>query len=171
MKVPSLFILLISSSALFAQQPNYEQIRFCKNLNKVFEDGRKENFESLSIGAGGETHNALVKVPGYSVNLNPFDIYYVDKDNRFVAKTNENMDSLAALRKLEEYKAFIGYCLDSTWKWSEVTGDDSSTVFFHEIKELKAVCPDLHIIIAMDLTVPRLYQVNLYIRRNKQRNR
>jgi hypothetical protein len=144
-----------------------QQVNFCKGLKKVLESGRHENFESLQ--GMNETHNALVKIPGYTVNLDPFSITYVDKDNRFVGKTNENLDSLTALTKLEEYKALVNYCLDSTWTWVEQMGEDSTTTFFHEFKQLKAQSGQFTISLAMDIMVPKVYTVNLYIRKTRQR--
>ena len=143
----------------------YEQQRFCSNLNKVLESGRQENFESLT--GMNERQSSMLPVPGYSIRLAPFKTVYVDKDSRFVGRTMENMDSLSATKRLEELKPLVAYCLDSTWKWSEVPGDDSTTAFFNEFKELRATNPQFTINLAMDIVVPKLYTVNLYIRRNQ----
>jgi hypothetical protein len=167
MKAFILTLSIISIQILFAQKGTaYEQQRFCKNLNKVFEDGRKENFEAIT--GMNEKQSPLLPVPGYSINMDPFGTIYVDKDSRFVGKTNENLDSLGALEKLEEYRLFVSTCLDTTWKWSETMGDDSSTVFFKEFKEMRAITRDLNLALAMDVVAPKLYTVNLYVRRNKR---
>lgn len=162
-----LTVLSLLAICVSAQTPGVQQVNFCKNLYKVFESGRHENFESLQ--GMNETHNALVKIPGYTVNLDPFSITYVDKDNRFVGKTNENLDSLTALAKLEEYKAFVAHCLDSTWKWSQQMGDDSATVFFKEHLQYKAQSAPFTLSLAMDILTPKLYTINLYIIKARKR--
>lgn len=149
------------------QAVSYEQQRFCTNLNKVLESGRQENFESLTDM--NERQSSMLPVPGYSIRLAPFETVYVDKDNRFVGKTMENMDSLSGLKRLEELKPLVAYCLDSTWKWAEVFEDDSTTTFFKEFKQLRATGPQFSISLAMDVVAPKLYTINLYIRRNRQR--
>ena len=145
----------------------YEQQKFCSNLNKVLESGRQENFESLTDM--NERQSPALPVPGYSIRLAPFRVVYVDKDSRFVGKTNENLDSLSALKRMEEIKPLVAHCLDSTWHWTEMLGDDSSTVFFKEFKQLRAVGPEFTISLAMDQVAPRLYTVNLYIRKNRRK--
>lgn len=157
-------LLVVLSAA--AQNAAYEQQKFCSNLNKVLESGRQENFESLTDM--NEKQSTLLPVPGYSIRLKPFGIVYVDKDSRFVGKTNENLDSLSALKRLQEIKPLVANCLDSTWKWTEVMGDDSATVFFKEFKQLRATSPDFVLNIAMDVVAPNLYTINLYIRRNRR---
>lgn len=155
---------LLLSLAGHAQSASYEQQRFCTNLEKVLEDGRKENFESIN-GTNAKQSPFLI-VPGYSIKLDPFGIIYVDKDNRFVGKTNQNFDSLSALKKLEELKPLVNYCLDSTmWYWISTEGDDSTTVFFKEEHQLQAHGAEFIISLAMDKVAAKLYTVNLYIKR------
>lgn len=145
----------------------YEQQKFCSNLNKVLESGRQEDFESLTDM--NERQSSALPVPGYSIRLAPFDVVYVDKDRRFVGKTNENLDSLSAVKRLEQLKPLVANCLDSTWRWSEALGDDSTTVFFKEFKQLRAMGPEFTISLAMDVVAHNLYTVNLYIRKNRRK--
>mgnify|MGYP006155044341 FL=1 len=145
----------------------YEQQKFCSNLNKVLESGRQEDFESLTDM--NERQSSVLPVPGYSIRLAPFDVVYVDKDRRFVGKTNENLDSLSAVKRLEQLKPLVANCLDSTWRWSEALGDDSTTVFFKEFKQLRAMGPEFTISLAMDVVAHNLYTVNLYIRKNRRK--
>ncbi len=163
--VPVLFIAF--SISVSSQTPEYEQSNFCKNLYKVFELGRKDNFDAYDGTLVKKS--AFLTVPGYSIKLARFPENYVDKDNRFVAKTIENFDSLSALNKLEELRLFVGFCLDSSeWnKWTEVWGDDSTTYFFKELKELKAVAKDLTLTLSVTIAAPKVYTVNMYIRRRK----
>lgn len=149
----------------FSQGATYEQQNFCKNLNKVFELGRKDNFDSYD--GTMVKQSALLPVPGYSIKLDLFPVTYTDKDHRFVGKTNENLDSLSALNKLEELKNQVGFCLDSTqWKpWIKVLGDDVSTVFFREFAEEKTSAKDLTLSIAIVTLAPKLYSINFYVKR------
>jgi len=162
-----LFLLSVSLLCGFSQSVSYTQQNFCKNLNKVFELGRLDNFESYD--GTMVKQSALLPVPGYSIKLEGFPINYVDKDYRFVAKTNENLDSLSALKKVEELKSFVGFCLDTLqWsKWSEINGDDSTTNFFKEFKEARAVTKDLTLNLAIIIAAPRIYSVVMYIKRKK----
>lgn len=159
------FILVVMH--MVAQQPTYEQKRFCRNLEQVLEDGRQENFESLN--GMSEKQSPLLPVPGYSIKLDPFGIIYVDKDHRFIGKTNQSFDSLSALQELEKLKEFTAYCLDTaTWHWSEKTGNDSATVFFTEEKQLIATGPEFIFSLAMDKVANKVYTVNLYIKRRRR---
>lgn len=158
------WVLLAIGQTSAERTAAYEQMKFCSNLDKVLESGRQENFESLT--GMNDRQSTLLPVPGYSIRLAPFKTLYVDKDSRFVGKTNENLDSLSAINRLEELKPFVAYCLDSTWKWEEVMDDDSATVFFKEFKQLRAVSPQFTLNLAMVVVAPKLYSVNLYIRRN-----
>jgi hypothetical protein len=160
-------IVIFYSQSIFSQNSEYLHSRFCKNLNKVFELGRQDNFDSYD--GTMVKQSPLLPVPGYSIKLDEFAITYADKDHRFVGKTNLNLDSLSALQKLEELKAYVGYCLDSTqWtKWTETAGDDSTTVFFKELKEVRADAKDLNLILAVTLAAPKVYTVNLYVKRRK----
>ena len=160
----SAFCLCILLSG-FAQTNTYEQLNFCKSLSKVFEMGRYDNFDSYD--GTMVKQSPLLPVPGYGIKLDRFPVNYADKDHRFVGKTNENFDSLSATIKLEELKTFVGNCLDSAqWnKWTETTGDDSTTAFFHEFKEAKATSKDMNLTLAIITVAPKLYSVNLYVRR------
>lgn len=162
-----LFLFSLSQLCSFSQSVSYTQQNFCKNLNKVFELGRNDNFESYD--GTMVKQSALLPVPGYSIKLEGFPINYVDKDYRFVAKTSENLDSLSALKKLEELKLFVDFCLDTIqWKkWDEVNGDDSTTVFFKEFKEARAVTKDLTLNLAIIIAAPRVYSVVMYIKRKR----
>ena len=165
MKRFSVVFFLLLTGYCFSQQVNYKQFNFCKNLNKVFELGREDNFDSYD--GTMVKQSPLLPVPGYSIKLENFPINYADKDHRFVAKTNENIDSLSALNKLEELKLFVGYCLDSVeWKkWEEVNGDDASTVFLKEHKQVKAVSKDLNLSLAILVVAPRIYSIAMYVKR------
>ncbi len=162
-----LFLFLFFSLSGFSQPPGYAQQNFCKNLNKVFELGRNDNFESYD--GTMVKQSPFLPVPGYSIKLEGFPVNYADKDNRFVAKTNENMDSLSALKKLEELKTFVGYCLDSMqWKkWEEVNGNDSATVFLKELKKARATTKDLTLNIAIIIAAPKVYSVAMYVKRRR----
>ena len=151
----------------FGQSATIHQQLFCSNLNKVFELGRKDNFDSYDGTLVKQS--AVLPVPGYSISFDDFPITYVDKDNRFVGKTNQNFDSLSAINKLGEYKTCVNICLDSVqWsKWHETIGDDSATVFFKETKELNAVSNEFTLTLAVVKVAAKAYTVNLYIRRKK----
>src|SRR5262245_59201445 len=110
MKQVFLVCMVFSRGLLFSQTLDYQHSKFCSNLNKVFELGRKDNFDSYD--GTMVKQSPFLPVPGYSIKLDEFAVNYVDKDNRFVAKTNLNMDSISALQKMEELKQYISYCLD-----------------------------------------------------------
>lgn len=150
---------------LFAQTEERQQQSFCRNLAKVFELGRKDNFESYD--GTMVKQSAFLPVPGYAVKLEKFAINYADKDYRFVAKTNQSMDSLSALKAMEEMKQFVGNCLDSTqWKkWETVDGDDKATVFLTEFKELRASSSDLNLTLAILIAAPKVYTIAMYVKR------
>lgn len=160
-------ILFLSATWGFAQSPNYTQQNFCKSLHKVFELGRKDNFDSYD--ATMVKQSAFLAVPGYSIKLDEFPITYVDKDNRFVAKTNLNLDSLSAFKKIEDLKLLTGFCLDTIqWtKWEEVNGDDATTVFFKEFKEERAISADLTLNLAIIIVAPKVYSLVMYAKRNR----
>lgn len=167
MKGPLFYFLLITFSTAVGQNTAYKQQNFCSSLNKVFELGRNDNFESYDGTVVKQS--PLLPVPGYSIKLENFPINYADKDHRFVAKTNLNLDSLSALSKLEELKGFVGYCLDSVqWqKWNEVAGDDSTTVFLKELKQAQAQTRDMNLSLAIIATAPKIYSVVLYVKRRR----
>ena len=101
--------------------------------------------------------------------IEPFGIIYVDKDHRFIGKTNQSYDSLGALQRLEELKHFTGYCLDTTiWKWAPQLGNDTTTLFFTEEKQWIATSPEFTFSLAMDKVGTKTYNVNLYIKRRKK---
>jgi hypothetical protein len=160
-------IVTFWSPLLYSQNQQYLHTRFCGNLSKVFELGRKDNFDSYDGTLVKQS--PLLPVPGYGVKLDEFAVNYVDKDKRFVAKTNLSLDSLSALQKLDELKAYVGFCLDSAeWhKWTESHGDDSTTIFFKELKEAKAEAKDLALVLAVALAAPKVYTVNMYVKRRK----
>ena len=167
MKLISVVISVILFQQSFAQTADYKQEKFCANLKKVFELGIHDNFESYD--GTMVKQSPFLPVPGYSIKLDHFAVNYVDKDNRFVAKTNLNMDSLSALSKVEELKNVIEPCLDSSeWKmWSEFTVDDSSTVFFKESKVFEAVSNSLTLKLATTIVAKNVYSINLYVRRRR----
>lgn len=128
--------------------------------------GRKDNFETYD--GTMVRQSSMLPVPGYSIKLEGFPVTYADKDNRFVAKTNLNFDSLSALNKLEELKSTVGFCLDSAWaKWEEVNGDDASTIFFKELKQVRTVSNDLVLNLSIIIAAPKVYSVALYIKRKR----
>ena len=167
MKRFCLAFFLLSTCYCFSQTAIYVQQNFCKNLNKVFELGRQDNFDSYD--GTMVKQSSLLPVPGYAIKLEGFAINYADKDHRFVAKTNENLDSLSAMQKLEELKLFVGNCLDSAqWnKWTEVNGDDSTTVFLKEFKEARAITKDLTLTLAVLTVAPKIYSLALYVKRTR----
>ncbi|MFN8285367.1 MAG: hypothetical protein U0V74_01370 [Chitinophagales bacterium] len=167
MRLTVFLFLSFLTLILKAQQPTKEQQNFCRNLEKVLEDGRMENFES--INGMNEKQSPFLPVPGYNIRLEPFTVIYVDKDHRFVGKTNQSYDSLSALQRLEELKAFTGYCLDTTiWHWVPQYGNDSTTLFFTEEKQWIATSPEFTFSLAMDKTGIKTYNVNLYIKRRRK---
>lgn len=162
---PCLCVLLLFNAS--AQTHLTRQESICKNLNKIFELGRQDNFDSYD--GTMVKQSPFLPVPGYSIKLDLFPITYVDKDHRFVGKTNENLDSLSAIKKMDELKTSVGFCLDSLqWsKWQEAKGDDSTTVFFHELIQTKTECRDLTITVAVVNLAPKIFSVILFVRRKK----
>lgn len=151
--------------ASYSQTPEAVQARFCNALYKAFELGINDNFDSYD--GTYEKQSAFLQVPSYGIHLEKFPINYADKDHRFVAKTNLNLDSTSAERTLEEMKTFAGICLDTiNWqKWIEQPGDDASTVFMKEFKTAKALSKNLTLTLAIVSVAPKLYTINLYIKR------
>lgn len=148
-----------------AQQADYKQLNFCNNLNKVFELGRYDNFDTYD--GTMVKQSPILQVPGYSIKLENFPVTYADKDHRFVAKTNENLDSLTALKKLEELKLFVGFCLDTMqWQpWQAMKEDDAATVFLKEHTRLQTTSKDLRLTLAVLSVVPRVYTLAMYVKR------
>lgn len=168
MKHSALLFFFFTTVTLFGQTTDYEHVKFCTNLNRVFESGRVENFESL-IGLDAK-QSPFLQVPGPRIKLQNFPVLYVDKDSRFVGKTNQNFDSLSAITRANELKAFITPCLDSTqWFWVDFTGDDSSTVFFREDYEWQAISKELTLTVATVRVTEKVYSVNMYVKRNRKR--
>ncbi len=163
------FLFLFSFTALcgFSQSASVAQQNLCKSLDKVFELGIKDNFDSYD--ATFTKQSAFLVVPGYAIKFDEFPITYADKDNRFVAKTNLNLDSLSALKKLEELQTLVGVCLDSVkWaKWEEVNGDDAFTAFFKELKQARAISNELTLNIAVTIAAPKVYSVVMYVKQRK----
>ena len=162
--VLSAFLMIVFLLGI-SQSTNMKQTNFCNSLSKVFLLGRNDNFSSYD----GTTvkKSAFLVVPGYSVTLEDFAINYADKDNRFIARANTNLDSVSALAKLEELKYKVGACLDSTqWeKWILSDGNDAATPFFKELKQAKAVTHDFTLTLAMVCVATNLYSVNMYVKR------
>lgn len=167
MKHLPLLLFFFTTVTLFGQTTDYEQVKFCTNLNRVFESGRVENFESLT-GLDAK-QSAFLQVPGPKIKLQNFPVLYVDKDSRFVGKTNQNFDSLSAIARASELKAYITPCLDSTqWFWLDFTGDDSTTVFFKEDYEWQAISKELTLTLATVRISEKVFTVNMYIKRNRK---
>jgi hypothetical protein len=79
------------------------------------------------------------------------------------------MDSVSAIKKVDELKTYISSCLDSSqWFWLDFQGDDSSTVFFKEVFYWQSVSKDLTLTLAAVNASGNSYSANLYIRRNKR---
>lgn len=164
-------VYLITGTFLFANivmaqfATPYEQQKFCKNLEQVLESGRKENFESIS-GTNAK-QSAILVVPGYNIHLPKFPVIYVDKDKRFIAKTNLNMDSLTAAQQLSDFKSYVYSCLDtSKWKIMPPTvGDDSSTVFITEHQTISVQNLEFFLTIASEKVAEKVYSILFYLRR------
>jgi hypothetical protein len=166
MKSAILFLSVLFVVAGVRSQTAYEQQTLCKNLKEVFESGIRENFESIT--GTNARQSPFLPVPGYSIKLPDYPVIYVDKDSRFVGKHNQNLDSLTALIRLEELKEKISFCLDtSIWHWNTLLGDDSTTVFFKETFQHKAVSSQLNLWLAVVNVAPKIYSVNLYIKRRR----
>ncbi len=165
MRIPVFILLVFISVNCCAQFDDYKQQNFCKSLYKVFELGLIDNFESYD--GTMVKQSPMLPVPGYGIKLEKFPVNYADKDRRFVAKTNENYDSLSAEARLIELKSFVGYCLDTVrWaKWYDERGDDSTTVFFKEFKQAKAYSRDFNVSLAILTAAPKVYTIVLYIKR------
>ncbi len=157
----------LSLQMVFSQSATKEVPEFCHHLHKILDSGIKDNFESVT--ASSDHVSPFLKMPGQSLHLEKFPIYYVDKDSRFVGKSNLNFDTLSALKKLEELKEYVEVCLDTTqWTWLAFDGEDSTTVFFHETKELLAISKELTLTLAMVEVAAKEYSIDLYIRRNRR---
>lgn len=166
-KTITVIVLSIVLLPVFSQNATYERQKFCNALSKIFESGRVENFESLA--GMNSKQSPFLQVPGPNIKLEGFPVLYVDKDSRFVGKTNLNMDSVSALKKVDELKAYISSCLDSSqWFWLDFQGDDSSTVFFKEVFYWQSVSKDLTLTLSAVNASGNSYSANLYIRRNKR---
>jgi hypothetical protein len=124
--------LLFIQYSLIAQASTAEQNSFCSSLMNVLQIGKYDNFES--IGYTRVKASPFLEVPVAPAKMLRFPVVYVDKDSRFVGKSNITYDSLSALRELEVLKDFVGVCLDTAqWqKWNTELNDDPSTVFFTE---------------------------------------
>ncbi len=162
-------LLFLVFSNCFAQEAALKK-EFCDNLKDVLESGRRENFESLKAALFKtvplmDTHQPNLKLPG-------FPRLGIDKDQRFVAKTLISTDSLSAINKLNELKTYVSSCLDSTqWAWNMRVGDDTTTAFFKEYKELYGTDGTITITLAMVEVGNNVYSDNMYIRRNSNRFR
>ena len=167
MKNPILYFFVSLSLYSSSQNAVYVQQNFCNSLKKVFELGVKDNFESYDGTLVKQS--PFLPVPGYSIKLEGFAVNFADKDHRFVAKTNLNMDSVSAMKKLEEMKYSVEYCLDTTiWsRWSDIGGDDSTTVFFKEIAQSVAFSKQLNVTLSVVSVANKVYSINLYVRRRR----
>jgi len=158
-------IVLLSFRCGLSQQTALKE-EFCNNLNEVLERGRRDDFESLKMAMLKivpmmETHQPNLKLPG-------FPKLAIDKDDRFVAETLASADSFGAIKKLDELKPYVSSCLDSNkWYWQERYGDDSTTAFFKEFKEIYASDGVVTITLAMVLVGDNVYSDNMYIRKNR----
>lgn len=158
-------LLLALPVRSFSQNAQYLQQKFCSNLNKVLESGSMENFESLD--GMRNKQSPLLQVPGYAISLDPFPIVYVDKDNRFVAKTGLNMDSVSAIAKWNQLRTVVEHCLDSVrWAfWADSVSDNPQTVFFREERYNRAMSNIFNLDLAIVRINEKIWTVNLYIRR------
>lgn len=160
-------VLLLSFRCGLSQQIALKE-EFCNNLNEVLERGRRNDFESLKTAMFKtvpmmDSHQPDLKLPG-------FPKLAIDKDERFVAKTLVSADSIGAIIKLDELKVYVASCLDSSkWTWWEQNGDDSTTAFFKEFKELCASDGIITITLAMVFVGENVYTDNMYIRKNRSK--
>lgn len=150
--------------ALAQLPPDVEKAKFCKGMKQVLESGRHENFESIT---GAEKQSSWLPVPGYTIHLPRFPIIYVDKDSRFVAKTNINMDSLTAAAQLLSYRDYVMQCLDTAeWKPGEIiTGDIAETPFFTEHQVYPVISKEFKLHVANVRLTDKVYSILFYIRR------
>lgn len=166
----ALLVLFTTTLFLLAHAQPAVQKSFCSNLNKVIESGVYENFESVS--ASNVKQSPFLAVPGNAVKLPGFPVTYVDKDNRFIAKTNMNTDSLGAIAMLDSLRMQVANCLDSTWQWQSILlENDSSTIFFKEIRYYLAQSPQLRLQVAMTEAARNVYTCVLYMRRLPKQNK
>lgn len=158
--------LLFFSMPFFAQSTVQEQNSFCSALMTVMESGRQDNFES--IGHSRTKASAFLAVPVAPAKIPRFPVTYVDKDSRFVAKSNVTYDSLSAIQELEVLKEFVGTCLDTAkWeKWNTEIGDDASTPFFIEFHRAEARSAEFLLTLAMVKTGTKTYTINLFLKRS-----
>lgn len=165
MKKMLVVVIVFTSQVVIAQNAQVVQAKFCNALYKVFELGIKDNFDAYD--GTFVKQSPMMPVPVYGIQLEKFPVNYADKDNRFVAKTNLNLDSLSAEQTFGEMKTFTGRCLDTiNWqKWTEQWGDEPSTVFMKEFKAAKAFSKELELTLAIVSIAPKLYTVNLYVKR------
>lgn len=161
-----IFLFFLTGSRCVAQNARSNTSIFCNNLHKIIELGTKDNFDSYDGTLVKQS--AFLPVPGYAIKLDGFAVNYVDKDNRFVAKTNLNLDSASAVTKIQDLINLIDNCLDSTWGYRyQVDGDDLNTLFFKESLQSIRSSPTLDLSIAVVFASPKIYSVNLYIRRRR----
>jgi hypothetical protein len=163
----AIFLLQLSLSvSIFAQSTVQEQNSFCSALMNVLESGRQDNFES--IGHSRTKASAFLAVPVAPAKIPRFPVTYVDKDSRFVAKSNVTYDSLSAIQELEVLKEFVGTCLDTAkWeKWNTEIGDDASTLFFIEFHRAEARSAEFLLTLAMVKTGTKTYTINLFLKRS-----
>jgi hypothetical protein len=159
--------LLFIQYSLIAQASTAEHNSFCSSLMNVLQIGKYDNFES--IGYTRVKASPFLEVPVAPAKMLRFPVVYVDKDSRFVGKSNITYDSLSALRELEVLKDFVGVCLDTAqWqKWNTEINDDPSTVFFTEFHRAEARSADFLLTLAMVRAGNKTYSIHLFIRKKK----
>lgn len=166
MRTIIILIALLLSAKLQAQRLNYEHDKFCKQLWKVFESGRIENFESIT-GTNAK-QSPFLQVPGYNIHLPGYSIIYVDKDSRFVAKNNRSIDSLTAAQQIDSLKNYVNACLDTFWKWQPVAEwDDPQTAFFTEVRYYRAYSKELELTLAMVRVSTTAFSNHILVKRRK----
>jgi len=163
-------VLCVTLNNALAQEKNktQEQNAFCSALVNVLENGRRDNFES--IGYTRVKSSPFLEVPTAPIKLPRFPVVYVDKDSRFVGKSNITYDSLSALQELEVLKEFVGVCLDTAqWqKWNTESGDDPATVFFTEFHRTEARSAEFFLTLAMVKVGIKTYTLVLFVRKQKR---
>ena len=160
--------LLFIQYSLIAQASTAEQNSFCSSLMNLLQIGKYDNFES--IGYTRVKASPFLEVPVAPAKMLRFPVVYVDKDSRFVGKSNITYDSLSALQELEVLKDFVGVCLDTAqWqKWNTELNDDPSTFFFTEFHRAEARSADFLLTLAMVRAGNKTYSIHLFIRKHKR---
>lgn len=163
-----IFFCLLFTTSIKAQPAPHEQNSFCSSLTNVLENGKHDNFET--IGYTRVKSSAFMEVPVGPVKMPRFPVVYVDKDSRFVGKSNITYDSLTAIQELEVLKTFVGTCLDTAkWqKWNTELNDDPTTPFFTEFHRAEARSAEFLLTLAMVKAGNKTYAINLFVKRHKR---